>query len=542
MRLDGFAVQYLLSQEFGDVIDKGISYKAEFDFPILYDVVLGDMSGHVVLVPGHERPANDRDMTGTLCVCVDDESARSSREAGAAVVQIRETVAFQHLYNRMQHVFVESERLDARLRALVDTYAGFQPLLDACELAMGYPCALIDDQYRTVCRSLASASAGGGVGAGAGAAASAGAGAAASAGAGEEASEGHADRDDRVGLGDDALEPDSVDLFMAAREYRYMRASRNAFAVPSSSTLMMKNIFSNGQLVGSLLMEHRGDTLSARYVRFLLNYLGSFVEEAYGRIGSFGELSVGAGHVKAALQSAVGGDSVGYARLEAALAESGHEHGCEYVVLRIERSFTNEGAEERDYLVRRLELAWPYGYCFTAGGELFMLVDASEGERGSGKNFSKELPIVARENLAKVGISRKFREIASLEAALVQAKIALEYGSVKDPTNWCYRFGDYAFSWLVSEAAGNVPSEYVCHPAVAALARYDDKHDTELLRTLSTFMRCRYNATSASNELFVARSTLLHRLARIEELTKVDFSDFADRTYLALSLAMLGDS
>lgn len=129
--------------------------------------------------------------------------------------------------------------------------------------------------------------------------------------------------------------------------------------------------------------------------------------------------------------------------------------------------------------------------------------------------------------------------MARLDAALVQATVALECGSGKDPMNWCYRFGDYAFSWLVARAVGDVPPEFVCHSAVIALLRYDEAHGTDLLHTLSTFMRCRYNATAAASELYVARSTLLHRLARIEKLTKVDFDNQADQAYLAFSLAMI---
>ena len=502
MKLDGSAVQYLLAREFGDVSGKGLSQVTMFDYPILYDVS-ADMGGHVVLVPSHERPAQDADMSSTLCVCVDEASAASSREAGAAVVLIRDAVAFQHLYNCMQHIFVENERLDAQLRALVDTHAGFQPLLDACAQALGYPCALIDDQYRLVCAS-----------------------------APEEFGE-----DGVVGAA--AIEPGVVDLFMAAREYRYMRTSRNVFALPSSGDLMMKNVFSRGQLVGSLIIEHRGNALSARFVRFLLEYLGSYVEDAYGRIGSFGVSAIGAGHVKVALQRALGGGASECAALEAALRESGHQRGCDYVVLGVERSFTNEGIEERDYLARRLELAWPYAYCFTNENGFFMLVDVSEGTRGGGKDFSRELPLVAREKLVKVGVSRAFNDMRALNAAIAQARIALECGNGKDPTNWCYRFGDYAFTWIVAQATGGLPPEFVCHPAVTCLLRYDEAHDAELLHTLSTFVGCRYNATAAAAELFVARSTLLHRLARIEELTGFDFENPADRAYLAFSLEMI---
>ena len=493
MKLDGFAVQHLLSREFGDVTAEGISPRATFDYPMLYDVAI-EMRGHVVLVPAHERPSADLDMGDTLCVCMDAESARSAREAGAATVTVNENVVFQHLYNRMQRIFVQNERLDAQLHALVDTFAGFQPLLDACARITGYPCALIDEHYRLVCKSSSDA---------------------------------------------EALESDSIDLFMASPEYRYMRASRTAFTMPNAGNLMMKNVFSKGRLVGSLMIEHRGDALDTRFVRFLLNYLVPFVEEAYARIGSFGLSSIGAGQVKAALCEALSGNAADIGKLEAILVESGHQPGADYVALCIERTFTNEGAEERDYLVHRLELAWPYAYCFTHGDGLFMLVDVSEGPQAAGKAFVKELPIVARENLVKVGISRTFSSMRQLDAAALQAGIALECGSGRDPMNWCYRFGDYAFSWLVARAVGDVPPESVCHPAVTVLLSYDEANGTDLLHTLATFMRCRYNATSAARELFVARSTLLHRLTRIEELVKVDFDNPADMAYLALSLAML---
>lgn len=505
MKLDGFAVQYLLSREFGDVVSKGISPRSMFDYPMLYDVSI-EMTGHVVLVPAHERPSADLDMKETLCVCVGEESAQSARDAGASVVLIRGGVVFQHLYNRMQRIFVENERLDAQLHALVDTYAGFQPLLDACAHMIGFPCALIDEQYRLVCKS---------------------------------SPEAITSADGQGGAANaEALESDSIDLFMASPEYRYMRASRTVFTLPSSGNVMMKNVFAEGKLVGSLVIEHQGDALGTRYVRFLLNYLTPFVESAYARIGSFG-VSIGAGQVKAALHDVLNGNVGGIGELEVVLAESGHRPGCDYVVLRIERTFTNEGAEERDYLMHRLELAWPNSYCFTHEDGLFMLVDVSEGPHGEGKAFAKELPIVARENLVKVGISRMFNEMRRLDAAIAQAGIALECGSGKDPMNWCYRFGDYAFAWLVARATGDVPPEFVCHPAVTILLRYDEAHGSDLLYTLSTFVRCRYNATTASRELFVARSTLLHRLARIGELVRIDFDNPADMAYLSLSLAMI---
>jgi len=337
----------------------------------------------------------------------------------------------------------------------------------------------------------------------------------------------------------EAFELDSIDLFMASPEYHYLRSSKTVFTLPNSSNLMMKNVFSKGELVGSLVIEHLGDALGTRYVSFLLNYLTSFIEDAYGRIGSFGISSVSAGLVKAALQDALNGDAAGYGDLETALVESGHKRDCDYVVLRIERSFTNEGAEEREYLAHRLEMSWPFAYCFVYEDALFALADVSDGALGAGKDFSKKLPLVARENLVKVGASRTFNDIRKLDVAIAQAGIALKYGSEIDPMNWRYRFGDYAFSWLVSRALGDMPPEFVYHPAITVLLRYDESHGTDLLNTLSTFIRCRYNATTTSNELFVARSTLLHRLDRIDKLVKINYDNASEMTYISLSLAMM---
>ena len=83
-----------------------------------------------------------------------------------------------------------------------------------------------------------------------------------------------------------------------------------------------------------------------------------------------------------------------------------------------------------------------------------------------------------------------------------------------------------------------MPLECVSHPAVVALARYDEEHETELLRTLTAFVRHRYNATAASEALYVARSTLLNRLERIHDLTGIDWDDFEERVYLEMSLLM----
>ena len=501
MKLDGTAVQYLLLRQFKSVDGYNLTSRLKVDYPILYDV-FADMSGHTVLVPEHERPGGHDGLENVLCICVGDESAKSAREAGLPVLRINDDVAFQHLYNAMQAVFVRNERLDARLRAYVDTYAGFKPLIEACAEDLHYACTLVDERYQIICAVDA---------------------------------KGEAAKNDVSGtFGSETLDSKSIDLFMASRIYQRLRSTKNVFALPGSDDLFMKNVFVGKRLVGALIVRHASDILSARYARFVLNYLCPFVEEMYAKLGSFGLVASGYEQVRKALEAYVdGGFAPGDAKaLQGTLLESGHDSETPFIIVRIERSFTNEGVEDHAYIARRFESAFSHSHCFELDGALFMLADLGM----SGSDVIGDILIAARDNLSKVGISRPFEQIDDLEAACAQASAALSCGNAIDHMNWCYRFADYALPWAVSHGVAGAPNMFARHPAVETLARYDGERGTDLLHTLSTFARCRYNATIASEKLFVARSTLLNRLKRIQELTDVDLEDFEQRVYLGLSL------
>ena len=512
MKLDGNAALYQLSREFDNVTCDTPLRSIMVDYPVLYDVNM-DMSGHMVLVPDHERPRKNERMQNVLCVCLGEATARAVAEGGLCVACVHDDVSFQHLYNRAQGVFVTNERLEAQLRAYVDTYAGYQPLLDACTRAMGFSCMLIDDQYRTVCQSSFA--------------------------------------DDNAVLPEDAfsseiLEEEAVDLFMASQQYKKMRKGRKVFVMPGTDNLFMKNVFWGDRLVGALAMKHRGDMMSARYVRFLLNYLGPFVEDMYERIGTLDPSGSRPTQIRAALRSALEGAVEGSALLGRLLIEEGSGSQDHYQVMRIERSFTHEGAEGLGYFAQRFERAWPQVHCVGIEGKLYALanIDAPIGELDLGgrlrRTFLGELPAILRDNLAKAGMSRPFSDMRQIPAARAQADAALVQGDEADPAYWLYRFNDYALGWLSRHGCGDVQPEYVCHPAVVDLARYDEVHGSELLLTLAAFMESRYNATLAAQNLFIARSTLINRLERIVKLTKIDLDDLDERIYLGISLKLMG--
>jgi PucR family transcriptional regulator, purine catabolism regulatory protein len=71
---------------------------------------------------------------------------------------------------------------------------------------------------------------------------------------------------------------------------------------------------------------------------------------------------------------------------------------------------------------------------------------------------------------------------------------------------------------------------------VAPLVSYDEQYETELVRTLETFLDADGNVARTSEKLFTHRHTIRYRLERVKELTGLDVSSTDGRERLSLGL------
>jgi sugar diacid utilization regulator len=71
---------------------------------------------------------------------------------------------------------------------------------------------------------------------------------------------------------------------------------------------------------------------------------------------------------------------------------------------------------------------------------------------------------------------------------------------------------------------------------VAPLVTYDEQYETELVRTLETFLDADGNVARTSEKLFTHRHTIRYRLERVKELTTFDVSSTDGRERLSLGL------
>jgi len=71
---------------------------------------------------------------------------------------------------------------------------------------------------------------------------------------------------------------------------------------------------------------------------------------------------------------------------------------------------------------------------------------------------------------------------------------------------------------------------------VAPLVAYDEQYDTELVRTLETFLDSDGNVAGTAQKLYTHRHTVRYRLERVKELTGLDVGSTDGREKLGLGL------
>jgi purine catabolism regulator len=133
-----------------------------------------------------------------------------------------------------------------------------------------------------------------------------------------------------------------------------------------------------------------------------------------------------------------------------------------------------------------------------------------------------------------LGVSRKYRP-SQLPQALPEAEAAFLLGPRLNAENIHY-FEDLVLLRLLAPLSNGPTLANFAEAELAPLIRYDDQHNSELLRTLDAYLRCNGNKVTTGEMLHLQRRSVYYRLTRIEELldTSLDDPDLRVRLYLAL--------
>nr|WP_042191811.1 PucR family transcriptional regulator [Kibdelosporangium sp. MJ126-NF4]CEL20305.1 regulatory protein [Kibdelosporangium sp. MJ126-NF4]CTQ97531.1 regulatory protein [Kibdelosporangium sp. MJ126-NF4] len=170
------------------------------------------------------------------------------------------------------------------------------------------------------------------------------------------------------------------------------------------------------------------------------------------------------------------------------------------------------------------------------GDEVFGLLATEDPIAAELKDMVRTMqPALGQDSLV-IGLGR-CADATGLRAAVLQARYARKLAE-RSPGRATVMAGDEVASHRLLLAA--VPDELrrtFRNQIIGPLSTYDEKHKSELTRTLRIFLEHSGSWTQAAAELHVHVNTLRYRITRITELTGRDPNRFGDRVDLYLALA-----
>lgn len=171
-------------------------------------------------------------------------------------------------------------------------------------------------------------------------------------------------------------------------------------------------------------------------------------------------------------------------------------------------------------------------------GEVVVLVPSEDGElarrviAGVRRELEAGLPAFA----LALGRSRVATDPADLYRAAAEALLAANVAQAQGTLALNFEETG-AYRLLLSSMTDNPAELRSFHDeTVAPLLAYDEQYETELVRTLETFLDENGNVAQTAQRLFTHRHTIRYRLERVKELTDLDVSSTDGRERLGLGL------
>jgi sugar diacid utilization regulator len=175
----------------------------------------------------------------------------------------------------------------------------------------------------------------------------------------------------------------------------------------------------------------------------------------------------------------------------------------------------------------------------TVGAEVLLLVPGSEEPLAAraAEAVLRELEAALAGYTFAIGRSRIAEDPVDLPRAVSEALLAanVAQGGSDGPALAFEQTGAYR---LLLSAMSENPAELQRFYAetVEPLVAYDEQYETDLMRTLETFLEADGNVAGTAQRLFTHRHTIYYRLERVRDLSGLDVSSSDGREKLSLGL------
>ena len=230
------------------------------------------------------------------------------------------------------------------------------------------------------------------------------------------------------------------------------------------------------------------------------------------------------------------GENVSQIAVNVALEQKGWKITDDYKVYRFVSNGNMHSHHTLTYYCHMLERSYPELVAVEKDHGICCLCHV---EKNPG-NFQEQLPYFVREHLFIAGISNTFHDFFSIGLYAGEADCALNMGLRYAGHMWVHKFSEYALRYCMEKMTEEYPADELIASELKILEAYDLEHPgSDMLTTLKEYIQQQFNATHTANRLHIHRTTLLYRLRRIQELTRLSLDSRDTVLHLQLSFALL---
>lgn len=334
---------------------------------------------------------------------------------------------------------------------------------------------------------------------------------------------------DEGAIGTENLDLELLGKYLASRELATQEREPIILELLDTATLNV-NLFDQDTYMGCLTLDHKNRMERTGDIE-LAKVLADMLTRAMLKFSSTD--STDHGLLRTALQGVVDGAPIDYGQrqvLENALSDK------EYICVKMELS-SRFAKLPAGYICSEAERRFPHSVAFERKGSVLCFIDTAGLPDGDCQAaLEKALEAFTGSMDLKIGVSDAFADVYSARLYYHQASAALENGSLAAPGKKYYRFQEYALTELIINSLGKMPAELFFSDGMRRLAAHDMEASVSYLDTLRTYLDQNMSMTRTAAALYVHRSTLLERIARIERELGTDLKDPDERLRIQILL------
>ena len=457
---------------------------------------------HVYLVKAQDLPLRPRIEPGALILLLGDSVYLPRYEGKCSVIQLRGDVRSSHAFNLISRIYNRFDRWEESLRRILDTTASLSEMIQRSREVFDNPIVVLNSNFHYLAHT--------------------------------DFSFVELGKMDRISWGSrdsTGLPLESLNEFMELHEMSTDVREPLLLNLPGSTTLNV-NLFENGEYSGCLSIDYRNRKYRESDKQLAI-YLAEMIQLALRRYSSVSGSDQS--RLRQALMDIVDGVQVTLNQrrtIDTSYLEQ--EHIC--VKIKFRSPLVQLPVK---YLCNAIEDEFRRSVAFEYDEALICFIEISRQQAEEESYLAllqKHLTPLLRAFDSSVGISDPFHDIYQARPYYYQACAAVENGQLFHSDKMFYPFRDYALRELLINAIGNLPMEMYYTQGLQNLMRHDLDSQVSYMETLRIYLDCNMSVTKTTAKLYLNRSTLIERLARIKRELNCDLEDPEQRLLLQILL------